>query len=187
MRVAIVAIIVPALCMAAQAQEAKPCPSGHICPICTDQDGVRSCKVERSRGNSRSCPGRQRRWISRRRAMLRCRHLRRRSARSFCLGPFVMPLRRRRRPVTATTPYRIFSLTFLMPVSPANVRHIGRSIRRSIYTPKISKGRLFWAAYGAIKCADRHRTRAEAALRTCSANLRVCAALSRCCEQFAAP
>jgi hypothetical protein len=47
MRVAIVAIIVPALCMAAQAQEAKPCPSGHICPICTEQDGVRSCKVER--------------------------------------------------------------------------------------------------------------------------------------------
>jgi hypothetical protein len=48
MRVSIVAIIVPALCMAAQAQEAKPCPSGHICPICTEQDGVRSCKVERS-------------------------------------------------------------------------------------------------------------------------------------------
>jgi hypothetical protein len=48
MRVSIVAIIVPALCMAAQAQEAKqPCPSGHICPICTEQDGVRSCKVER--------------------------------------------------------------------------------------------------------------------------------------------
>jgi hypothetical protein len=47
MRAAIVAIIVPALCMAAQAQEAKPCPSGHICPICTEQDGVRSCKVER--------------------------------------------------------------------------------------------------------------------------------------------
>ena len=47
MRVAIVAIIVPALCMAAQAQDAKPCPSGHICPICTEQDGVRSCKVER--------------------------------------------------------------------------------------------------------------------------------------------
>jgi hypothetical protein len=36
MRVSIVAIIVPALCMAAQAQEAKPCPSGHICPICTE-------------------------------------------------------------------------------------------------------------------------------------------------------
>ena len=47
MRLAIVAIIVPALCMAVQAQEAKPCPSGHICPICTEQDGVRSCKVER--------------------------------------------------------------------------------------------------------------------------------------------
>ena len=46
MRVSIVAIIVPALCMAAQAQEAT-CPSGHICPICTEQDGVRSCKVER--------------------------------------------------------------------------------------------------------------------------------------------
>jgi hypothetical protein len=76
MRVAIVAIIVPALCMAAQAQDAKPCPSGHICPICTEQDGVRSCK-------SRSCTKRQRRWISRRRAMLRCRHLRRRPARSF--------------------------------------------------------------------------------------------------------
>ena len=47
MRVAIVAIIVSALCVAAQAQEAKPCPSGHICPVCTEQDGVRSCKVER--------------------------------------------------------------------------------------------------------------------------------------------
>ena len=47
MRVAIVAIIVSALCVAAQAQEVKPCPSGHICPVCTDQDGIRSCKVER--------------------------------------------------------------------------------------------------------------------------------------------
>ena len=37
----------------------------------------------RDRGNSRSCPKRRRRWISRRRAMLRCRHLRRRPARSF--------------------------------------------------------------------------------------------------------
>jgi hypothetical protein len=109
----------------------------------------------RDRGNSRSCPKRQRRWISRRRAMLRCRHLRRRSARSFASVHLSCPCGVGGA-ITATTPYRIFSLTFLMPVSPANVRHIGRSIRRPIYTPKISKGRLFWAAYGAIKCADRY-------------------------------
>ena len=47
MRGAIVAIIVSFVCVAARAQEAKPCPSDHICPVCTEQDGVRSCKVER--------------------------------------------------------------------------------------------------------------------------------------------
>jgi hypothetical protein len=47
MRWAIVAIIVSFVSVAARAQEAKPCPSGHICPVCTEQDGVRSCKVER--------------------------------------------------------------------------------------------------------------------------------------------
>ena len=47
MRGAIVAIIVLFVCVAARAQEAKPCPPDHICPVCTEQDGVRSCKVER--------------------------------------------------------------------------------------------------------------------------------------------
>jgi hypothetical protein len=47
MRGAILAIIVSFVCVAARAQEAKPCPSDHICPVCTEQDGVRSCKVER--------------------------------------------------------------------------------------------------------------------------------------------
>ena len=47
MRGAIVAIIVSFFCVAARAQETKPCPSDHICPVCTEQNGVRSCKVER--------------------------------------------------------------------------------------------------------------------------------------------
>jgi hypothetical protein len=47
MRWTIVAIIVSFVSVAARAQEAKPCPSDHICPVCTEQDGVRSCKVER--------------------------------------------------------------------------------------------------------------------------------------------
>ena len=47
MRGAIVAIIVSFVCVAARAQETKPCPSDHICPVCTEQNGVRSCKVER--------------------------------------------------------------------------------------------------------------------------------------------
>lgn len=45
-RGAIVAIIVSFVCVAARAQETKPCPPDHICPICTEQDGDRSCKVE---------------------------------------------------------------------------------------------------------------------------------------------
>jgi hypothetical protein len=47
MRGAIVAIIVSFVCVAARARETKPCPSDHICPVCTEQNGVRSCKVER--------------------------------------------------------------------------------------------------------------------------------------------
>ena len=45
----------------------------------------------RDRGNSRSCHKRRRRWISRRRAMLRCRHLRRRPARSFASARLSSP------------------------------------------------------------------------------------------------
>src|ERR1700730_4555388 len=45
----------------------------------------------RDRGNSRSCPKRRRRWISRRRAVLRCRHLRRRHARSFASARLSSP------------------------------------------------------------------------------------------------
>jgi hypothetical protein len=47
MRGAIVAIIVSFFCVAARAQESKPCPRDHICPVCTEQNGVKSCKVER--------------------------------------------------------------------------------------------------------------------------------------------
>ena len=47
MRGTIVAIIFSFVCVAAHAQEGKPCPSDHICPVCTEQNGVRSCKVER--------------------------------------------------------------------------------------------------------------------------------------------
>ena len=46
MRWAIVAIIVSFVSVAARAQEAKPCPSDKICPVCIEQDGLRSCKVE---------------------------------------------------------------------------------------------------------------------------------------------
>ena len=74
MRVAIVAIIVPALCMAAQAQEAKPCPSGYICPICTEQDGVRSCSPPSDAALSPPPPPPPPRPV-------------------FRLGPFVIPLR----------------------------------------------------------------------------------------------
>jgi hypothetical protein len=42
----IVAIVVLLACVAARAQEAKPCPSDKICPVCIEQDGHRSCKVE---------------------------------------------------------------------------------------------------------------------------------------------
>jgi hypothetical protein len=31
----------------AYAQEGKPCPSGHICPVCSEDNGVRTCKVDR--------------------------------------------------------------------------------------------------------------------------------------------
>jgi hypothetical protein len=44
---AIVTIIISFVCVAARSQEAKPCPSDKICPVCTEQNGERSCKVER--------------------------------------------------------------------------------------------------------------------------------------------
>jgi hypothetical protein len=43
---AIVTIIISFVCVASRAQEPKPCPSDKICPVCTEQDGRRSCKVE---------------------------------------------------------------------------------------------------------------------------------------------
>ena len=43
----ILAILSWFICLAAHAQEAKPCPSDHICPVCTEQNGERSCTVER--------------------------------------------------------------------------------------------------------------------------------------------
>ena len=100
MRVSIVAIIVPALCMAAQAQEAKPCPSGHICPICTEQDGVRSCKVERS-GQQLELPKAAAPLDILPPSELRCRHLRRRPARSFASARLSSPCGRAVVAVTA--------------------------------------------------------------------------------------
>jgi hypothetical protein len=47
MRLIVVAIIVSALSVVAHAQEGKPCPSGHICPVCSEENGVRTCRVER--------------------------------------------------------------------------------------------------------------------------------------------
>ena len=46
-RLIVVAIIVSALCVFAHAQEGKPCPSGHICPVCSEENGVRTCRVDR--------------------------------------------------------------------------------------------------------------------------------------------
>ena len=46
-RLAVVALIVSALCVVAHAQEAKPCPDGHICPVCSEENGIRTCRVER--------------------------------------------------------------------------------------------------------------------------------------------
>ena len=37
-----VALIVSALCVVAHAQETKPCPSGHICPVCSEENGIRT-------------------------------------------------------------------------------------------------------------------------------------------------
>ena len=47
MRLTVAAIIVSAPCVDAHAQEGKPCPSGHICPVCSEENGVRTCRVER--------------------------------------------------------------------------------------------------------------------------------------------
>jgi hypothetical protein len=46
-RLAVVGIIVSALCVVAYAQEGKQCPEGHICPVCSEENGVRTCRVDR--------------------------------------------------------------------------------------------------------------------------------------------
>ena len=46
-RLTVVALITAALGAVAHAQEAKPCPSGHICPVCSEENGLRTCRVER--------------------------------------------------------------------------------------------------------------------------------------------
>lgn len=46
-RLIVVGIIVSALCVVAHAQEGKPCPDGYICPVCSEENGVRTCRVER--------------------------------------------------------------------------------------------------------------------------------------------
>jgi|HubBroStandDraft_6_1064221.scaffolds.fasta_scaffold2869007_1 hypothetical protein len=46
-RLILIAIIVSTLCVVGHAQDSKPCPTGHICPVCSEDDGVRSCRVDR--------------------------------------------------------------------------------------------------------------------------------------------
>jgi hypothetical protein len=46
-RLTVAAIIVSTLSMVGSAQDGKPCPSGHICPVCSEDNGVRTCKVDR--------------------------------------------------------------------------------------------------------------------------------------------
>src|SRR6516165_12809723 len=46
-RLTVVGIIVSALYVVAHAQEGKPCPEGHICPVCSEENGVRTCRVDR--------------------------------------------------------------------------------------------------------------------------------------------
>jgi hypothetical protein len=46
-RLTVVGIILSALCVAVHAQEGKPCPEGHICPVCSEENGIRTCRVER--------------------------------------------------------------------------------------------------------------------------------------------
>jgi hypothetical protein len=44
-RLTVVALIVSALCVVAHAQEAKPRPSGHICPFCSEENGIFCARV----------------------------------------------------------------------------------------------------------------------------------------------
>ena len=69
-----VALIVSALCVVAHAQETKPCPSGHICPVCSEENGIRTCRIENR--VSRRCRKLRlrRRGISCRRTPLHHRH-----------------------------------------------------------------------------------------------------------------
>jgi hypothetical protein len=46
-RLIVVGIIVSALGVVVHAQEGKPCPDGYICPVCSEENGVRTCRVER--------------------------------------------------------------------------------------------------------------------------------------------
>ena len=46
-RLTVAAIIVSTLSVVGRAQDGKPCPSGHICPVCSEDNGVRICKVDR--------------------------------------------------------------------------------------------------------------------------------------------
>jgi hypothetical protein len=46
-RLTVAAITVSALCVVAPAQEGKTCPTGYICPVCSEENGVRTCRVER--------------------------------------------------------------------------------------------------------------------------------------------
>jgi hypothetical protein len=46
-RLTVAAVTSLTLIAVAYTQEGKPCPSGHICPICSEDNGVRTCKVDR--------------------------------------------------------------------------------------------------------------------------------------------
>ena len=90
-RLTVVALIVSALCVVAHAQEAKPCPSGHICPICRSR--TVSDMPGRETGATAGVAARRlrRHGISRRRAVLRHRHRHRRHARSFASARLSSP------------------------------------------------------------------------------------------------
>jgi hypothetical protein len=46
-RLTVAAVMISTLCEIVHAQEEKPCPSGHICPVCSEDNGIRTCKVHR--------------------------------------------------------------------------------------------------------------------------------------------
>ena len=68
-RLAVVGIVVSALCAVAHAQEGKPCRSGHTCPVCAEENGVPDLP-----GSTDQSSRRRHKLLSRRRAALHHLH-----------------------------------------------------------------------------------------------------------------